>query len=298
MKKFLKNILAFIVFFIIVYFAALFCLSQVTIKKMNLLAKQPDNTFFRLYDISKIDSLDILFIGSSHSYMSFNTYVFDSLGYNTFNMGTISQRAVQSKFIYDNYLKRINIKLIIMEVNPLTIRIDDTESIINLVNSSPPSIDYLRMSSNSMNPILINTTLLRCSEHLIGKSVKEPNNRQNYYKGFSGANGNNKTLNHKNIILDKHIIKEQLNALTELVNLWKNKNQKYILIQAPVTSNHYKSWLYSRQTDSIFNSLGSYINYNGVLKLNDTTNFTDYQHLNTKGSKILSFRIYKDFLKN
>ena len=267
-------------------------------KKLNLIAKQPDYTFARISDISTVDSLDVLFIGSSHCYMSFNTHVFDSLGYNTFNMGTISQRAIQAKYIYNEYLKNKKIGLIIMEVNQLTIRVDDTESIINLVNSSPPNSEVARMAARSLNPIALNTAVLRYTEHLMGEDIIVPDKGVNYHKGFSDVNVNNQTLKHKNIIIDKIIIEEQLSALIELVNLWKSKNQKYILIQAPVVLSHYNSWLYNVQTDSVFNSLGPYVNYNGLIKLNDTTNFVDYQHLNTEGSKIFSLRVYEDFLKS
>lgn len=292
MKTFLKKIVVFALVLLPVYIASLLILGPTGIKKMNLIALGPGNTYHRIEDIKKIDSLNVLFLGSSHAFMSFNPEILEEKGITSFNLGTMAQTATQSKFIYEKYLRHKKIDLIIMEVNPKTIRTDAQESTIDLINSTKINSEFLPMLSKSIDPIVLNSLTYT----LIGPKLEA--GKKTYYKGFNGGvKHNNISIDKKMKVLNRPVIDYQLESLEELVSIWKNDNQDFVLVQTPVMKAYYDSWKYNEETDSIFAGQGNYKNYNLYLNLNDTTDFSDHQHLNDKGSTTITNLIIEDFLQ-
>lgn len=52
------------------------------------------NSYTRLSEVEDIKNIDILFLGSSHTYRGFDTRIFSKYGYSTFNLGTTSQTPI------------------------------------------------------------------------------------------------------------------------------------------------------------------------------------------------------------
>lgn len=62
-----------------------------------------------------------------------------------------------------------------------------------------------------------------------------------------------------------------------------SKHIKLILVQAPVTNSYYKSIKNNQQLDAFFTSIAEYYNFNKIMKLSDTLDFYDSNHLNQIG---------------
>src|SRR5437870_3052083 len=76
----------------------------------------PQKRWSEFYQQKK-NSIDLLFLGSSHCYRSFNPAIFDEkLGTNSFNMASPSQSPLTSYYVLKEVLKRQSPKIVILEV--------------------------------------------------------------------------------------------------------------------------------------------------------------------------------------
>src|SRR5690606_25961647 len=82
-----------------------------------------------------------------------------------------------------------------------------------------------------------------------------------------------------------HIREDQLQSFYSMVGKLKKHKIPYLLVQTPVTNQRYKSYSNIKDLDTIFNSKGTYMNFNEMLNLTDD-NFLDGHHLNQKGVNI------------
>ena len=74
--------------------------------------------FTRLKEVKTVKNVDILFLGSSHTYRGFDTSIFHDCGYSAFNLGSSSQTPIQTLTLANRYLKQLNPKLVVLEVYP------------------------------------------------------------------------------------------------------------------------------------------------------------------------------------
>ena len=87
------------------------------------------------------DSIDLLFVGSSHSYCTFNTKLFDHyLKCNSLNLGTDAQSLPVTYSAILEILKKQNPKVIVLEVYPIA-RESSIVSIRPLLDSMPFSLN-------------------------------------------------------------------------------------------------------------------------------------------------------------
>ena len=73
---------------------------------------------------------------------------------------------------------------------------------------------------------------------------------------------------------------KQIAALKENIDYLKSKNISYIIVQAPITEKLYKSKTNNKEVDSLLSTFGNYKNFQEEIKLNDTLDFYDSNHLN------------------
>ena len=94
MRKFLKSILLFIPFSLAIYIVLIVVWGEVfpQFLKPNLNYKLGSygNLYSRINEAKKVKDVNILFLGSSLAYRSFDTRIFKNHGYNTFNFGSSS----------------------------------------------------------------------------------------------------------------------------------------------------------------------------------------------------------------
>ena len=101
------------------------------------------------YNHMKKNSLDILFIGSSHSYCTFNPKVFDHyLKCNSFNLGTGAQPFSTTYSGIIEILKRQNPKIIVLEVYAL-LRLPEPPFVRLHYDNMPFSINKINLFKNT-----------------------------------------------------------------------------------------------------------------------------------------------------
>ena len=100
----------------------------------------------RLTEASRTKDVDILFLGSSHCYRTFDTRFYASRGLRTFNLGTSNQTPLQSEMLLHLYLDTLRPRMVVLEVHPDVVGNDGVESSIYLSGSLRPSVPLARMT--------------------------------------------------------------------------------------------------------------------------------------------------------
>ena len=63
----------------------------------------------------------------------------------------------------------------------------------------------------------------------------------------------------------------------------ESKNIKVILVYAPITKIRYNSYSNNEKFNKLMEKYGKVYNFNNILNLDDTNDFSDYDHLNQRG---------------
>ncbi len=281
--------------------AALFCYTFLLfLSKKYIEPKSRPNLYVysshsnvRFQEIKTVSDLDILFIGSSHSFRGFDTRRYFDKGYNVFNLGTRSQAPLQTEFLLKRYLKTTNPKLVVIEVFPYLLTIDGIEASLDVINNDYVSNDSYGLLLKEKNIKLLNSLLYNTANNfLFGEKFlkKVPLGKvYHYHKG--GFISRDMSYYKYEKDLDKTMLEFkdiQLQSLNEIVNLLNRKNIDYIFVQAPIASARYGSIENNNEFDSIMTSKGKYINFNELVKLDDSLHFYDSHHLNQDGVDIFN----------
>lgn len=128
----------------------------------NINYKLGGNTYNRLKEVKSVSNVQLLFLGSSHSYRGFDTRIFKENGVNTFNLGTTAQSPIQTQLLLKRYLDKLNPELIIFEVYPPTFSVDGVEPSLDVISNDKNDLYSLQMALNT-NKIRLYNTLLYAS---------------------------------------------------------------------------------------------------------------------------------------
>jgi Protein of unknown function (DUF1574) len=301
MKKFLSDIIQFAVFLFIFYicFIVLSGLFFPEFLRRNLIYTLGGNgfTYTRLKEAKDLRHVDVLFLGSSRAYRSFDTRIFDAAGLTSFNLGTSNQTPVQSLYLLEKYLDQLKPATIVFEVNPDIFSNNGVESAIDIISNEKMDVSLLKMAIDIHHIKVWNTLIYSTFRKSTGleNSFIEGNQKtdQKYIKGgyvlsltenFDQDAGNSYVC---------QLNRKQLDAFEKIISLVKSANIKILLVQSPVVPTLYNACSENKNFDRLMNQSSAYINFNKTLNLTDTLHFTDGQHLNQNGVDIFCNEILK-----
>lgn len=248
--------------------------------------------FNRLSEVKDIDKLDILFLGSSHTYRGFDTRIFNKNGLKTFNLGSSAQSPIQTKALINRYLDRLEPKLVVFEVYPPTLSIDGVESSLDIISNDDNDLHSYQMAIEINKIRTYNTLLYATIRDVLNLddafSYPTKQGEDTYISGgyvekeisyFKTQNYPNKeiTLNNK-----------QVSAFENILETLRHKEIEYILVYAPISKNLYSSYTNNKYYDSLMSSYGNYYNFNKIMRLNDSLHFYDPNHLNQLGVELFN----------
>ncbi len=299
MRKFIKNIVLFIGFAILFYTMAIPLWKNIFSKRfspnINYKKGAYGHMYSRIKDLKNTNNLDVLFLGSSHSYRGFDTRIFKKNNIKSFNLGSSSQTPNQTITLLKRYLDNNTPKLIIYEVYPPTISSDGVESSIDLISNDKNDIHSYSMAFNTNNIKTWNTLLYASFRDLfkLDISFKEPIKKgdDTYIEGgfvekkiryYSPQNFNKKEIS---------LNQKQLNQFEYIISMIKNKGIKLILVYAPIPKANYLSYTNNTYYDSLMTTYSEYYNFNKIIKLNDSLHFYDSHHLNQNGVIIFNNKL-------
>lgn len=295
MSRFLKNIFLFAVIVIIAYPFLIFLSGYLSIpyvlknKNLNYRIGSYGHMFTRINEVKQLNgNIDILFLGSSHSYRGFDPRNFKDK--NTFNFGSSSQSPIQTKILLERYLDSINPKLVIYEVFPSTFSSDGVESSLDLIANDKNDLKSVKMAFELNNIKTYNTLIYAGFADFLNlnKNFVEPIQKGNDTY-ISGGFVEKEIGYFKFIDYPKNEWKfkdSQIKEFNECLQILKKKNIKTILVFAPITPRLYNSYTNNNYVDSTFDSYNlEYYNFNEIIQLNDSLDFYDNDHLNQQGVK-------------
>jgi len=246
---------------------------------------------FRISDVSDFKKVDILFLGSSHAYRSFDTRIFRNHGYASFNFGSSAQTPLQTEMLLEKYLDILQPKLIIYEVYPFTFALDGLESGLDLLASDKIDLKTVKMVMILNQIKAYNTFIYAYYRQIFNrnnniKKVYESGDDKYIYGGFVESKMKHFS-SHGSIKKYKLILNDlQKDAFTKSLQFIKSRNIPFILVQSPVTRFKNQSWSNISEIDSFFINKGIMYNFNNLLNLNDSMDFYDEDHLNQNGVRV------------
>lgn len=261
-------------------------------------------TLERYREIENYEDIDILFLGSSRCYYSFAPHVFDQLGMKTFNMGSPSQTPLNSKYLLDRYLDRLNPKLTVLEVNLHILAKDGVESFYDLMINTPIAVETARMAVATGHPHAINATVSRALSSMTSphdEFTMQDRPMDAYLSGGAVIARNFNQEQFSEIPADVHIPNTQLEYLDDIIRKVRESGSELILVVAPVP----KEWRpiitnYAEVTSTVRNVAGKhgvrFYDFNQAMTLDSRTDFKDSHHLNGNGAKIFSYDILDSLL--
>ncbi len=291
MKKFIKYSLLFIVVSSISYIGFVGIFGNLLEENFNSnLIYEPTTGYndVRLKEVEKINDIDVLFIGSSHSYRSFDPRILKQYGLKTFNLGSSSQSHVQTNYLLKKYLDRLNPDLVVYEVFPHVFSSNGVESSINLVSSSPEiNWDLFSMAIKSKNLLIINNFIYSTFLNIrnFDPRVEKHNEKDRYIRGGYVqriVDTVNKEKNTLSTFWSSN--SRQINYFKKNIEIIKRNSKTLILVQTPYT------YEYSNQSkiDSFFEKYEDYYDLNKMMNLSDSLDFFDPHHVNQNGAEKVS----------
>lgn len=290
MKKFLTNILLYLIVYAVLHVVAVCVFGNNEFINVNYYKLGScGHMFSRIKDIPGHKNPDILFVGSSHAYRSFDNRIFDNAGITTFNFGSSNQTPIQTEILLKKYLDEINPKSVVFEVYPILFQGNGIESTTDLISNDHIDADVCKLAIKSGNIKVINTLIYGIyQEYCCGirnRFQEEPIRDGDLY--VSG--GYVEKLDYSPFVFDGssnpkpiEIRPKQLRAFSNCIKTIQDKQIPYLLVEAPVPKCTYMGFVNHKEFGEIIHSYGNYIDFNGIMQLHDTC-FFDSDHLSQKG---------------
>lgn len=302
MKRFVLNILKFLLAIIIVYPFCVWGWGKFVPVKLNknIVAEKGSYSFSykRFKEIKKYGEVDVVILGSSHAFVEIDPRNFEEKGFKTFNLGSSAQTPIQTEVLIKRYLDILNPKTVVFEVFPRMFTIDGIESSMDLVRNDSVGIDYLSMALESRNIKLINTTIFHYMNSGLAQVYGEKYKIDKQYISGGFVVEKIKTIERLRYESQRWTFLEyQFDALQRIVKFLESKNVKVLLVEAPYTSSLYSSYSNHEEFEKRMLEIGRYINYNGRVNLVDTLHFSDPDHLNINGVRLFNSVLLNDFVQ-
>lgn len=296
MKKFLKQIVVAAGFMSLFY---VFAIGVIGLVRPEIFPNLPyfqgkyGHMYTRSNEAVKYSGVDILFMGSSRAYRGFDTRIFESHGLDVFNFGSSAQTPVQTLALAKQYLDTLNPKLVVIEVFPSGFASDGVESSVDILSNNRIDCNVVEMAFKVNHIKVYNVMVLAILKQVLGIDAdfqERPKKDGDTYVsgGFVEKefkyNRALKPPNKRNLDFEPF----QKKAFKELLNLLKEKEIEFLLVEAPSTTVRYQSISNHKELESFLTAHGTYLNFNERLQLNDSLHFYDQSHLNQDGVEIFN----------
>jgi len=294
MSKFILKSFYFLLFFGVFYTFGVFVLGSFLPTELRPNLKHSNGmygtTYNMLRDAEATKNVDILVIGASDAYRGYDPRIFKEYGIDVFNMGSSSQTPKQTELLLDKYLTDINPKLILYEVSPVCMTLDGVESTLDLMVNEFDQELTAKLVFNNPDILLFNSFLYSVIKNNLTPGFKKSkvfNSPEESYisRGFVET----KMKFNKLMKIDSLVWKPsgaQLKKFDKVLAIAQKHGKKVLLVNANSITDRFFS--NSKSIDSFFNSKTDFIDMNANITLNDTTDYFDNSHLNSKGLRSMN----------
>ena len=301
MKTFINKVLFFTIFALIFSIIYIVVWGEIAPrefqKNLNYRLGSSGHLYSRIREIKNYGNVDILVLGSSHAYRSFDPRIFVSQNIKMFNLGSSAQSPIQTEILVKKYIDYLKPKIVIYEVYPHIFELDGVESSLDLITNDTIDINAIEMVFQ-INHLKVYTTFIYSLWRQIfslDKNYKEPvkKDKDDYVKGGYVAREIGYNAVKKHYEKQKYSIqKDQEKAFKNTLELLKERGIIVVLVQAPFSKEWYNSFTNNKEMNAYLNSFGlKYYNFNKILNLDSRVHFFDSNHLNQKGVDIFDNKL-------
>ena len=276
------------------------------------------------YDLPQ-NSIDMLFIGSSHSYTSFNPKIFQKvLGIKSFNLSSNSENISQTYFHLVEALKTQNPKMVVLE----TFKINPEKGAYSPIMRDS-NFESMKMSLNKLQALTVwykkteyfyalfpiikyhNNWANYSIQHNIYEEYKKTTNTTDGFDPKAGIMTSETAEKYKKMTPNKSefvISDYAAEYIEKIVKLCEKKKIQILFVNAPMFKEYLKKIDYNSRYKNTKNIIAgkygkTYIDFNllyddlKLTRLDFNNEFNTYHHLNYKGSEKVSLYL-SNWIKN
>lgn len=293
--RLLLRTLAFLLFAAVVYIVLLTVVPQRAsygiIRNLKVPLGRYGHSFTRLQEVEQAGKVDVLFLGSSLAYRGYDVRIFERAGYTSFNLGSSAQTPVQTEMLVQRYLHELDPELVVLEVIPNNFARDGVESAMDLLANGPADIHALHMTRRVGHLYAWNALLYRwCRERILGpREFSEPARRgtDTYIPGGYVQRDPATSMPgpfRPGPAEEPYAFQEE--AFHRLLALFKAKDIPVVLVNPSVTRPYYAHYRSLEEFNARMATLGTYLDMNQLLRLDDSLHFYDSHHLDQSGVEL------------
>jgi hypothetical protein len=259
-----------------------------------------DYSAWRLREAGKTHDVDVLFIGSSHAYRTFDPRFYAEKGLSVFNLGSSNQTPLQTEMLLRTYLDNLNPRLVVMEVHPDVMCLDGVESSIFLANHMGPSFEVARMAFAVGNVKSVLSMVYSASHNSFSSELSHfeestADTANIYISGgyVERVGGTYSPCPHPTSTLD--FSARQMRSLRAIVRLLKRRGVPCLLVEVPDTKVLRESYENYDQFVTQMEMMGDFRPLR-LDALDDSLHFYNDNHLNQAGVDLLEVYFYDSVL--
>lgn len=309
---FIKHSFISLITIIVLYFSIICLLKKIPYKGKpaifvtnNYYNWKGGDTYEKFKEFNKNQSHDILFIGSSRAYRGYSPFLFNSAGFQSFNLGTSAQSIKNTYFIIKHYLNSSNCKVLVVDVFAGAFTKNQLESSSDLIENIESTSAAYDIAIHNDDIRTLNIASFRYlteddkpyfkKTDYIGKGYSV--NRDSMSKQKQIIFFENKPISHKNIEIDE----EQLEYFNRILELCKERDIQLVVVYSPVSyfynySIHQK--FVNKLNASIEKSKTHFYDFSKCDSINTAFHFYDDSHLNQAGVEIFNRQLLNQLLKD
>lgn len=256
------------------------------------------NSYDRYREYSDTENYDVLVMGSSHAYRTFDPRIFEQKGLKMFNLGSSSQALDDTEILLKKMVKHKNAKTIVLEISPGSFYDDTYESTAFLVTNVPEDDIAFEMAKKRWDIKGLNLYI----ERLMRKMESKPIYQDDDYvgAGFCEKYDSLTTLPKYAEFENFKLKDESVNALKGILKYANENNINLVLTSQPMPKQTYRPMyepFYELIDDLKEEYKLTYIDFSFNHDLDSKDHFYDHSHLNQAGVEVFNAAFLKEFNK-
>jgi hypothetical protein len=242
-------------------------------------------------DAVRAQPVDVVFLGSSHAYRSFDPRFFSRFGITSFNLGSTGQSPVQGYFLQRAYMPRLRPKLVLYELGWRSLTHSGPESGLDLVANLPLTWNLMRMVVDTREIRVYNGLLRR----LLGGNSSDPQQQRasvgvhdRYVGAGFVATSSTELVGRPMQPQPFHISERSLRFVRRSVHEIRRRGAEVVFVVQPLPVETRLAILNADEVDATVAAFAAdvavpYLDFNELVHLDSEAHFSDYHHLNALG---------------
>ena len=306
MGKIFKNIFLFILLLGVFYFGGMYLLSKVNYKGKPAVYITNDyyvwkggGTYKKFKSKDSLSNRDVIIVGSSRAYRSYNPLLFAKMGVSAWNLGSSAQSIENSYRVIEEVIIPAKPKVILLDLARLGFEQESIESSIDLITNTSSAGLKKRLILEMPDIRLYNTAFTSIINEDLPSLYKDEEYKN---AGFSTKKDslNLEWIGRLKLLREgskNNKMISDFKVLIDIMELCLKSNQKIILVHSPVSQ--FYSLIaqenFVMKVDSISQKYKvPFYDFQNMEGINTKNHFYDDSHLNTAGVNVFNEQLLKE----